>query len=93
MPLTRRPTSGDVYYVTRSASPQFAVDETYFKVIKVDERPTYAGWIWLEGYQLAGTGEAVARRSIFVRVAGLLLGTAGRGATPHRETAGRRVGE
>ncbi len=42
-----------------------------FRVIRVLDRPTYDGWIWLEGYQIDNRGDAVERRSIFVMKAGL----------------------
>ncbi|QOC91960.1 hypothetical protein [Micromonospora craniellae] len=32
---------------------------------------TFDGWIWLEGYQLDAKGNAVERRAVFVRIAGL----------------------
>jgi hypothetical protein len=42
-----------------------------FRVIRVHDWPTYEGWIWLDGYELNATGDAVERRSIFVQVNGL----------------------
>lgn len=63
---------GDVVSVGRAASVQFAGDRGFnFRVIHVDDRQTYTGWAWLEGYQLNSTGDAVERRSIFVQRAGL----------------------
>ena len=63
---------GDVVLVGRAASVQFTGRSGFvFRVIAVDARPTYAGWVWLDGYQLDGRGQAVARRRIFVRAAGL----------------------
>lgn len=64
------PRSGDVLQVTRQASVQFA-RPMLFRVIRVHDWPTYTGWVWLDGYQLNSTGEAVERRSIFVQTAGL----------------------
>lgn len=64
--------TGDVVLVGRSASVQFAGRSGFaFRVVTVDDRPTYAGWVWLEGYQLDNHGRAVSRRRIFVRRAGL----------------------
>ena len=64
--------AGDVVIVGRSASVQFAGRAGFpFRVVSVDARPTYAGWVWLDGYQLNSRGHAVARRRIFVRLAGL----------------------
>ncbi|GAA2702414.1 hypothetical protein GCM10010429_07370 [Micromonospora olivasterospora] len=42
-----------------------------FRVIRVHDWPTYDGWMWLDGYELNATGDAVSRRSIFVQAAGL----------------------
>jgi hypothetical protein len=42
-----------------------------FRVIRVHDWPTYEGWIWLDGYELNSSGDAVERRSIFVQVGGL----------------------
>jgi hypothetical protein len=64
------PRSGDVLHLTREASVQF-MTPIYFRVIRVHDWPTYAGWLWLDGYQLNDAGDAVERRSIFVRAAGL----------------------
>ena len=64
------PRSGDVIHVTKSASVQFS-SPMLFRVIRVHDWPTYEGWIWLDGYELNTSGEAVERRSIFVQVGGL----------------------
>jgi hypothetical protein len=64
------PRSGDVLHVARAASVQFA-EPILFRVIRVHDWPTYDGWIWLDGYELNCTGDAVSRRSIFVQLAGL----------------------
>ncbi|MFI9641824.1 hypothetical protein ACIG87_17455 [Micromonospora sp. NPDC051925] len=66
------PRSGDLLHVTRAASVQF-INPIMFRVIRVLDWPTYDGWIWLEGYQLNAKGDAVARRSIFVQPAGLVI--------------------
>jgi hypothetical protein len=64
------PRSGDVLRVTRDASVQFMYP-LLFRVIRVHDWPTYEGWTWLDGYELDASGDAVERRSIFVRVDGL----------------------
>ena len=64
------PRSGDVIHVTKAASVQFA-SPMLFRVIRVHDWPTYEGWIWLDGYELNTSGDAVERRSIFVQVSGL----------------------
>ena len=66
------PRSGELVRVTGVASVQFAFDRGFiFRVIRVHDWVTYDGWAWLDGYQLGPHGDAVDRRSIFVRVAGL----------------------
>lgn len=66
--------SGDVVRVGRAASVQFDAERALtFRVIKVSARQTYDGWVWLEGYTLGPTGDALERREIFVRAAGLQL--------------------
>ena len=66
------PKPGDVLYVGRQASVQFGGDRALvFRVIRVDDRPTYHGWIWLTGYTLDRAGNALDRREIFVQRDGL----------------------
>ena len=63
---------GSEIHVGPAASVQFVGANAFnFRVIRVEEKPTYEGWAWLDGYQLNSDGDAVARRSIFVRPAGL----------------------
>ncbi len=84
------PRPGDLVEVTSRASVQFTTPFR-FRVIRVHDWPTYAGWLWLDGYQLDARGDAVARRSIYVRAAGLVpvetpASTAGR-ATDRRSAS------
>ncbi|MEV1158136.1 hypothetical protein AB0J27_22330 [Micromonospora chokoriensis] len=44
----------------------------FVRVIRVLDWPTYDGWLWIDGYQLAAKGAAVARRTLFVMPAGLI---------------------
>ena len=67
--------------VTKAASVQFS-QPMLFRVIRVHEWKTYDGWAWLDGYQLNSAGDAVERRSIFVRLEGLQPGSAGRTVRP-----------
>lgn len=86
------PGAGDVIHVGRTASVQFAGAAAFdFRVIRTWSRETYSGWLWLEGYQLDSTGQAVQRRTIFVQVAGLLpqQGVPAPGRSPARK--GRNV--
>jgi hypothetical protein len=64
------PVSGQVVFVGRAASVQFAGGGFNFRVISVDPKPTYPGWRWLWGYVIED-GRAIDRRQIFVQVAGL----------------------
>jgi hypothetical protein len=81
------PRSGDVLRVTRAASVQFA-SPLLFRVIRVHDWSTYDGWCWLDGYELNATGDAVSRRSIFVRVDGLQRAQVG--PPPNRYRAAAR---
>ncbi|MCG5436207.1 hypothetical protein PSH25_006536 [Micromonospora sp. PSH25] len=60
----------DLLIVGRAASVQFS-RPIRFRVIRQLDWITYDGWVWLDGYELDGQGDAVARRSIFVMMAGL----------------------
>ncbi|SCE89519.1 hypothetical protein GA0070558_112114 [Micromonospora haikouensis] len=58
--------AGDVLHITRACSVQFT-KPIMFRLIKVrTDLVTYFGWMWLDGYELDGKGEAVARRELFV---------------------------
>jgi hypothetical protein len=70
-PKPRTPRAGDVLHLTRAASVQF-LRPIFVRVIRVLDWPTYDGWLWIEGYELAANGDAVARRSLFVMPAGLI---------------------
>jgi hypothetical protein len=63
---------GDVVQVGAAASVQFSGDRgLLFRIIRVDPRLTYDGWLWLEGYVIGPAGNALQRRRIFVRREGL----------------------
>ncbi|KXK59158.1 hypothetical protein AWW66_25830 [Micromonospora rosaria] len=67
------PSPGDVVLVTRAASVQFT-RPMMFRVIRViEEWVTYHDWVWLHGYSLDERGDAVAKRDLFVRPAGLQM--------------------
>jgi len=66
------PQPGDVLLVDGAASVQFQGDRALtFRVIRVDPRRTYDGWLWIDGYVLGPNGDAIERRVIFVRRDGL----------------------
>ena len=65
------PRAGDVVWIGPEASVHFAAPGFPFRVTRVDERSTYQGWVWLFGYVLSPAGDAVIRRELFVRQAGL----------------------
>lgn len=62
--------AGDLLHLDRAASVQF-VNPITFCLIRVLDRPTFDGWIWIDGYELNKKGDAVARRELFVQLAGL----------------------
>ncbi|OZV77895.1 hypothetical protein CA850_21105 [Micromonospora echinospora] len=63
-------TAGDLLHLTSAASVQF-VKPIMFRLIRVLDRPTFDGWLWLDGYQLNKKGDATTRRELFVQQAGL----------------------
>jgi hypothetical protein len=66
------PQPGAVLHIGGDASVQFGGERALtLRVIGVDTRSTYDGWLWLEGYVLGPTGVAEQRRRIFVRRDGL----------------------
>ena len=70
----RHPRAGDLVKLTAVASVQFAGACTaWFRIIRIDPRPTYAGWIWLIGYTIDAQGKAIERREVFVQIAGLIF--------------------
>ncbi|GIJ76008.1 hypothetical protein [Micromonospora phaseoli] len=90
MAAVTTPCAGDLLRVGPEASVQFC-RPILFRVIRVLDRTTYDGWMWLEGYQLNDKGDAVDRRAIFVQPAGLrvapvpvAVGQPGRKRAPSR---------
>jgi len=66
------PKPGEVVTLDQTASVQFAgANSCRFRVTHIDDRSTYAGWVWLCGYVLDRHGRAIARREVFVQIAGL----------------------
>ncbi|TWG14015.1 hypothetical protein FHX34_104308 [Actinoplanes teichomyceticus] len=60
--------------LTAAASVQFGDDRaTLFRIIRVDPRTTYVGWVWLIGYTVDARGQAIERREVFVQIAGLIF--------------------
>jgi hypothetical protein len=63
---------GQTVFVGRPASVQFDGPAGFnFRIIRIDDQPTYDGWTWLDGYQLHTTDIAIQRRTIFIQPAGL----------------------
>lgn len=65
------PRGGDVLILDGHASVQFKSNPILFRVIRHHDWTCTAGWIWLDGYELNGNGDAIERRSVFVQVDGL----------------------
>lgn len=66
------PRPGHVVEVGAACSVQFASNRGFhFRIRHVEAKPTYVGWVWLDGYQLSAAGDAIERRSIFVQINGL----------------------
>lgn len=69
---TPEPEPGDVLLIGAEASVQFAGGRGFrFRVISVDRKWTYEGWVWLTGYVIDSAGDAAERREIFVQRRGL----------------------
>ncbi|WFE37710.1 hypothetical protein [Micromonospora sp. WMMD998] len=64
--------AGDVLHLTRVASPQFA-RPIRVRLIRMLDWTTYDGWLWVDVYQLGPDGNATARRSLFMRRAGVRM--------------------
>ncbi|MBX7269323.1 hypothetical protein KIF24_27095 [Micromonospora sp. Llam7] len=78
------------------ASVQFGGDRAlWLRVSSICDRPAYDGWIWLAGYAInPTTGEALARREVFARIAGLQINPqlpAGPSGTARQTTRRRGV--
>jgi len=80
------PDQGEVLWLDANASVQFAGRNALaLRVIRVrEDLTTDHGWVGIDGYALNSAGDAVERRQVFVRRAGLSR------ATPERR-AGRPV--
>ncbi|MDG4805477.1 hypothetical protein O7634_01715 [Micromonospora sp. WMMD1120] len=80
-------TAGDLVHLTTAASVQFLRPIVVRVIRELPERHTYDGWVWIEGYQLNAAGDAVARRELYVRRAGVR-----RHALPAKDRVPVRVG-
>ena len=71
------------------ASVQFGGDRAlWLRVVSVCDKPTYHGWVWLTGYSIdLGTGKALARREVFVQIAGLQIQSGAIESAPPRNVA------
>lgn len=79
-PTNTRPIkAGDLLRLGRAASVQFCRPITVRVIREIAERHPYDGWAWIEAYELNGKGVAVAKRELFVRLAGLRWLNAGAG--------------
>jgi hypothetical protein len=77
------PRPGDLVKLTKAASVQFGGDRaTLFRIITIDPRPTYAGWVWLVGYTLDKQERAIERREVFVQTSGLIFVASGARSRP-----------
>ncbi|MCG5459614.1 hypothetical protein PSH03_005398 [Micromonospora sp. PSH03] len=59
-------------FLCSDASVQFSgVRAMHFRVIRVLDWVTYDGWVWLDGYQLNASGDAIERRTVYVQIWGV----------------------
>jgi hypothetical protein len=81
---------GDLLLIGAACSVQFADDrELRLRLVSVDPRPTYQGWVWLTGYVLNDKGLAVDKREVFVQQAGLRVLPAAPVPLPARRRSAR----
>ncbi|MEU5950533.1 hypothetical protein ABZ793_34030 [Micromonospora sp. NPDC047465] len=65
---------GTVLLIDGRASVQFGGNRALrLRLVAVDDKPTYPGWVWLTGYVLDQRGVATARREVYVQRAGLRI--------------------
>ncbi|MEV4497786.1 hypothetical protein AB0J84_19095 [Micromonospora arborensis] len=77
---------GDVLLIGEACSVQFAGDRALrLRLVRVDQRPTYHGWVWLAGYVLDNKGLAIDKREVYVQQAGLRVLPPHTGARPPAE--------
>ncbi|MER5456500.1 hypothetical protein ABT008_17090 [Micromonospora sp. NPDC002389] len=70
--MTARPAPGDLVRIDGRASVQFAGGRALtLRVVSTSDRQAYDGWIWLTGYVIDRHGTAIAKREIYVQLAGL----------------------
>ncbi|MFF0171567.1 hypothetical protein ACWD6L_03965 [Micromonospora profundi] len=63
---------GSLLLIGEECSVQFAGERALrLRLVSVDARPTYPGWVWLTGYALDGKGLAVDRREVYVQLSGV----------------------
>jgi hypothetical protein len=86
------PVPGDLVLIDGRASVQFAGDRAlWLRITAVDDRPTYHGWLWLTGYSIdPATGNAMAKREVYVQIAGLQIQRRKTQGTPRRATTRHR---
>lgn len=63
---------GRIYHVGADCGVPHGFRPIHFRVIAVGQESTWAGMAFLEGYELDRHGQGVARRRIYVIVAGLV---------------------
>ncbi|WP_213456764.1 hypothetical protein [Rhizomonospora bruguierae] len=71
--LMRMPRPGDVVVIGRAANYQYEGRRSIrLKITGIEEEPIAPGLAWLRGYQLGPTGAAIAKRTVLVRLGGLV---------------------
>ncbi|MFC8617092.1 hypothetical protein ACFT9M_11820 [Micromonospora purpureochromogenes] len=84
---------GDVLLMGAAASVQFGGPRALrLRLVSVDDRPTYHGWVWLTGYVLNDKGLAVDKREVYVQRSGVRVLRPAPAPTPHgKPTRSNRV--
>lgn len=83
------PSVGDLVLIDGRSSVQFGGDRAlWLRVTSVCDKPTYHGWVWLTGYSIdRASGKALARREVFVQIAGLQIQRRTTESAPPRNVA------
>jgi hypothetical protein len=76
VPESAPPQPGDLLWIDRPASVQFALRPFAFLLLHVHRWSTHTGWIWLDGWELSAQGQIVQRRSIFAQTDGIQVAPA-----------------
>ncbi|MEU7753375.1 hypothetical protein [Micromonospora sp. NPDC049171] len=88
--MTGKMRAGQIIELTTAASVQF-MRPIRVRIIRELDWITYDGWVWVDGYELSPTGDARARRELYVRREGVRVVSEPPNPAPTRPIARRPV--